>query len=549
MKKLISKIVTICLTFILTMVLSISELEVHAETLTNTYTVTFNSVGGSEIASKTVSYEAIIDAPAIPTKPGYKFDGWYKEVVSINKWDFALDKVKNNITLYAKWTSLGDLNKDGVIDILDLGSISKSYNTKSTDGAWNPNFDFNKDSIIDVYDMVLVSKEIGTIFTKSITLNNSEVRLSLGETYTLKATVLPLDATNKNVAWKSSNNAIVEVDGNGNIKPLKVGTATITVITADGDKTAACNVTIFKKGYVNNPELAIDLKVRSAPNLSGSTILGYLFNFEKVEILDSVYDSVNNILWDKIIYNGKTAYISDAYVQSYTSPPDSVVLVASKITTQFETGNNNLIVGNYDGQGLSFGYLQWCIGQGTLQPLLHRMDRQYNAEMRSIFGVNYDSIHNMLLSTKEQQLQWANSINDSSKENIIEPWKSMFLQLSNNAHFQAIEKNAEVYFVKQAMIICDKYNLKTVRDFALAFDIVVQNGSISSQADDAIKSALNENPNISEKNLLEVIAKAVSETNADVLSRKMAIVNGQGTVHQIPLNLDRDFGLSDDKWR
>lgn len=103
------------------------------------------------------------------------------------------------------------------------------------------------------------------------------------------------------------------------------------------------------------------------------------------------------------------------------------------------------------------------------------------------------------------------------------------------------------------MLICDKYKLNTVRGFALAFDIVNQNGSISPAAQETIATAFITNPNMSEKDLLTVIANAVansSTTNSsDILPRKMAIINGEGTVHGIDLNLNSNFGLNDNLWR
>lgn len=305
-----------------------------------------------------------------------------------------------------------------------------------------------------------------------------------------------------------------------------------------------------KKGYVYNPELQIDLKVRSAPNLNG-TIQGYLYNYDKVEVLDTIVDN-SGTMWAKIIYNNSFAYVSNAYIQTYTSPPDNVVNIAKNITKQFEVGASNQIAGNFDGQGLSLGYLQWCIGQGTLQPILNRMDREYNAEMKTIFGTNYNSIHNMILDTPENQLKWANSINDSTNK-VIDPWYSQLVSLCNNQHFINIEADAEAYSVKQAMIICDKYNLKTVRGFALAFDIVTQNGGISSDAAKIINTALEQTPNMTENNLLGVIANAVANSSAnnfeDIRSRKIAIVNGQGIVNGSMLYLDASYGLSNNYWR
>lgn len=327
-----------------------------------------------------------------------------------------------------------------------------------------------------------------------------------------------------------------------------LGGISASAVTVNQSKTEKYTVS-NKKAYVYNPELQIDLKVRSAPDLNGY-VEGYLYNYDNVQILDTI--EVDGTVWDKIIYNNSIGYVSDAYMQHYTSPTDDVVNIARNISKQFEVGNSNQIAGNFDGQGLSLGYLQWCIGQGTLQPLLNRMDREYNAEMKSIFESNYDSIHNMILDTTENQLAWAKTINNSTNT-IAEPWYSQFVSLCNNQHFIDIELDAEAYKIGQAMTICDKYNLKTVRGFALAFDIVVQNGSISSDAAKIIDAALVQKPDMIEKDLLKIIANAIADTSTnnagDIRLRKMTIVNGKGIVHGSVLNLNENYGLSDSYWR
>lgn len=396
-----------------------------------------------------------------------------------------------------------------------------------------------------------VAGRTAVINVTSVSLNKTIANLTIGDTVALAAAISPSNATNKAVKWVSSKPLVATVGSTGKVTAVSAGTATITVTTVDGNKTAKCTVTVNNiKGYVVNPELEIDLKIRTAPSING-TVLGYLYNFETVEILDTLVDDSNRA-WNKIIYNSSYAYVSDAYVQRYTSPPDSVISVASSITKQFEVGTADQIAGNFDGQGLSLGYLQWCIGQGTLQPLLNRMDRQYNSEMRSIFGTNYNSLHSMILDILTNQLNWAKSINDSTNK-IEDPWYSQLVNLTQNQHFKNIEKDAEVFYARQAMAICDKYKLNTIRGFALAFDIAVQNGSISSGASTIIDTALKKNPNMTEKDLLKVIANAIADSSTsnsdDIRSRKMAIVNGQGTVHGSMLYLDKSYGLSDNCWR
>ena len=80
----------------------------------------------------------------------------------------------------------------------------------------------------------------------SVTLDKSASTLEIGETVTLKATVNPSNATNKNVTWTSSDTSVATVE-NGVVTAIGEGSATITVTTEDGGKTATCEVTVNKK--------------------------------------------------------------------------------------------------------------------------------------------------------------------------------------------------------------------------------------------------------------------------------------------------------------
>lgn len=60
---------------------------------------------------------------------------------------------------------------------------------------------------------------------------------------TLKATISPANATNKNVAWTSSKTTVATVS-NGTVTPVAAGTSSIMAKTADGGFTATCEVTV-----------------------------------------------------------------------------------------------------------------------------------------------------------------------------------------------------------------------------------------------------------------------------------------------------------------
>ena len=96
--------------------------------LTANYTVTFDTNGGSKVNSQTVPYGETAKTPAIPTKTGYTFAGWYLEG---EKFNFSTPVTKD-MTLTAKWTA----NQYTITFDTDGGSavapITQDYGTAIT---------------------------------------------------------------------------------------------------------------------------------------------------------------------------------------------------------------------------------------------------------------------------------------------------------------------------------------------------------------------------------------------------------------------------------
>lgn len=102
------------------------------------------------------------------------------------------------------------------------------------------------------------------VAANGVTLTPDKTTLNVGEKQTLTATVLPADATNKNVTWVSSDTSVATVE-NGVVTAVGKGTATITVTTADGGYTATCEVT------VKLPVSAVTLNETSTALVVGNT--------------------------------------------------------------------------------------------------------------------------------------------------------------------------------------------------------------------------------------------------------------------------------------
>ena len=97
----------------------------------------------------------------------------------------------------------------------------------------------------DSKEFTLTIDQQGTIHVTSVSLDKANLELTEGETAQLTATVLPDNATNKNVTWSTSDASVATVE-NGVVRATGRGTATITVTTEDGGFTAGCTVTVSR---------------------------------------------------------------------------------------------------------------------------------------------------------------------------------------------------------------------------------------------------------------------------------------------------------------
>ncbi len=89
-----------------------------------------------------------------------------------------------------------------------------------------------------------------SVSVTGVTLNRSEVSIEEGKGAQLSATIHPVGADNKSVTWKSDAPSIATVTPKGYVSAKKAGSATITVTTVDGGKTATCLVTVKEKAPV-----------------------------------------------------------------------------------------------------------------------------------------------------------------------------------------------------------------------------------------------------------------------------------------------------------
>lgn len=163
---------------------------------------------------------------------------------------YSEGNVKDQITLKVKETG-ADITGAAATEIKKLISVkangANAYFVSATS-------DENCSIVFDSNQQIGKTSEPAnpgpsTVPVDNISLDATTKTLPRLQSFTLKATLNPSDATNRNVTWESSDNAILKVEKNSDglsckVTALKVGKATVTVTTEDGGKTASCEVTV-----------------------------------------------------------------------------------------------------------------------------------------------------------------------------------------------------------------------------------------------------------------------------------------------------------------
>lgn len=234
------------------------------------------------------------------------------------------------------------------------------------------------------------------------------------------------------------------------------------------------------------------------------------------------------------------------------------------LTAAFETGRGfpgcfGTIAGNFDKQGISFGALQWNIGQGSVQPLWREMRDRHGAQLKACLGPLTDEFLGMLSGTKEEQMQWALGIQHlvSDRTNawrFADNWRAALQALGQSDEMIAIQVNRADALFQTARGFCQEYGLKSDRGVALMFDIRVQNGSVDRKGSgDLIRADFDQlDPSLpqdeQEVARMRIIARrrsdvALPQWRQDVFLRKLTIAQGHGTVHGRRFDLEKDFGI------
>lgn len=281
-----------------------------------------------------------------------------------------------------------------------------------------------------------------------------------------------------------------------------------------------------------------------------------------------------------------------AWPRSLTEFQVNVYALAMNISGSFEghTGWTN-ISNNFDGQGISLGLFNQNLGQGSLQPMMNRMRTDYLAKMKTQFTTaqlnsvtamlntwggsatnmlakasrfdTYESDYSDLddptyieendsvLFEKASNAKNQDSVDWSVKtiyngSSFKSEWKTAFQKMAGSPEYVTIQVTAATAIHKKAMGYMKKLGFKEMRAYLFFFDIVVQNGGVTTAVENKYLTWVKQNSKATEttklKKILELRLPIVrKEFVNDVRARKTAVIDGVGTVHSTKRDFKKEY--------
>jgi len=180
-----------------------------------------------------------------------------------------LNATNQNVTWKSSSTKIATVDSEGNIKGIKKGKAT--ITVKTVDNRKTVK------CIVTVTDIPQIVNVTG------ITLNKINTTIDMESNEQLIATISPLNTTNKDITWESSNSEIVKIDKNGILKGLKIGKTIIMATTVDGNKTASCEVIVDDQIINFNDKILSMFIIWSIPNKPNNSEI-YKSEVNKIKI-------------------------------------------------------------------------------------------------------------------------------------------------------------------------------------------------------------------------------------------------------------------------
>jgi len=232
--------------------------------------------------------------------------------------------------------------------------------------------------------------------------------------------------------------------------------------------------------------------------------------------------------------------------------PASWLDSALMITGKYEGSGFGQVTGNFDGQGISAGILQWNYGQGSLQskillPLVNKMGAEW---VDNFFPVSV-SITATMSPRKAKAYAKKHMLTGSifNKKYVDSNWARQWQLFLTQDEVIEVQREACASVASKAFKYCEDHGMMSAKSFCWFFDIVTQNGSLKGVRKPINLSQYSEylvddggknfniwkqhNPSDETKILFIWTCKRVvrNQWASDVIARKGTIAHGTGVVH------------------
>lgn len=188
-----------------------------------------------------------------------------------------------------------------------------------------------------------------------VSVEKNSADMNIGDEMTLSYQVSPQDAYLRDVVWSSSDASVAYVDQDGRITANNVGTATITVTTADGSYTASCTVTVYAEVIAIEPDA----------ETSGGTTTATVTETEIENAVSQANASDDSVIIisvpsgssERVVVNipasGLLGLIKDVEMKITTST-GTIVFDSSALSTMAEAGDSlEITIGRADASSLT----------------------------------------------------------------------------------------------------------------------------------------------------------------------------------------------------
>ena len=275
-------------------------------------------------------------------------------------------------------------------------------------------------------DDVNITVEVPHVAVSSVEFVDLPVKnkMKVGDSFTFTSKVLPENATDKSVVWKSTDDRIISIDSNGKATAIAPGSASISVTTTDGAKTAKTLINVVNVGSEIPVSEVTLVSENGLDEVRHGKTLQLIPNYTPIGSFpgESKWYS-NNTSLATVDENGLVKAIDFDYSQPHSFyvqngyPVVTITHVADNISSVFKVKilpavPEKIVVSNPPPSSLQIGQ-SWDMGDIYILPaeaeqkvtIISTFDGQFGGEIGSSFSASKVGVMSILITAMGEHAQ------------------------------------------------------------------------------------------------------------------------------------------------